>query len=159
MRDTNGDKGDIVDVLIIGAGISGIGIAHHIRESFPEKRVLIFEKKPTYGGTWHTNRYPGIRSDSDLYTFGYRFKPWTDDPIASGDAILRYLGQVIEEDGLAQLIRYEHRLVRADWSSDDGYWHVEVEDLQSGESYKISANVLSLCVGYYEHDQDRKSVV
>lgn len=153
MLDANGDKGDVVDVLIIGAGISGIGIAHHIRESFPEKRVMILEKKPTYGGTWHTHRYPGIRSDSDLYTFGYRFKPWTDDPIASGDAILRYLGQVIKDEGLAELIRYEQRLVRADWSSDDGCWHVQVEDVQSGECYQISTGVLSLCMGYYEHDQ------
>ena len=153
MLDTQGSRDSSVDVLIIGAGISGIGIAHHIREKFPDKRVMILEKKPTYGGTWHTHRYPGIRSDSDLYTFGYRFKPWTDDPIASGDAILRYLGQVIDEDGLAPLIRYEQHLLRADWSTPDGCWHVEVEDLQNGESYRISAGFLSLCVGYYEHDQ------
>lgn len=153
MAEGNPTTDSRVDVLIIGAGISGIGIAHHLRSRFPGKSVLILEKKPTFGGTWDTHRYPGIRSDSDLYTFGYSFKPWTGDPIASGDAILRYLGRVIEEEGLAPLIHYGQRVTRADWSSGEACWHVEVEDLATGDTRRIAAGWLSMCVGYYEHDQ------
>lgn len=153
MPDGQGSTETFVDVLIVGAGISGIGIAHHIRDRFPGKSVLILERKPTYGGTWHTHRYPGIRSDSDLYTFGYRFKPWTDDPIASADAILSYLGQVIDEEGLAPLIRYGQNVRRADWTTADGCWHVEVEDVETGDMRRIGAGMVAMCVGYYEHDQ------
>lgn len=142
-----------VDVLIVGSGLSGIGIAHHIRDRFPDKSVMILERKPTFGGTWHTHTYPGIRSDSDLYTFGYRFKPWNGNPIASGAEILRYLGQVIDETGLAPLIRYGRQVRRADWSSETARWRVEVEDLSSGEVSVIEAGWLSLCTGYYDHEQ------
>lgn len=141
-----------VDVLVVGAGISGIGIARHIRDRFPDKKVRILEKKPDFGGTWRTHTYPGIRSDSDLYTFGYRFKPWTGDPIASGGAILRYLGQVIDEAGLGPAIAYRQAVRRADWSGAQGCWRVEVEDPGSAELRVIRAGMLAMCTGYYEHD-------
>ena len=92
------------DVLIVGAGISGIGGAHHLREQRPDTSFVICESKDTFGGTWVTHRYPGIRSDSDLYTFGYRFKPWTGAPIATADEILRYMGEVIDENDLDMVV-------------------------------------------------------
>ena len=104
------------DVLIVGAGISGIGAAHHLKEQCPGKSFVILETKPTFGGTWHTHTYPGIRSDSDLYTFGYRFKPWSGAPIAEGQLILDYMQEVIEEEGLDQHIRYRHEITAASWS-------------------------------------------
>src|SRR5690349_10531554 len=89
-----------VDFLVVGAGISGIGAAHHLRERFPGRSVVVLEARDHHGGTWWTHRYPGVRSDSDLYTYGYRFKPWRGPAIASGPAILDYLDEVIAEDGL-----------------------------------------------------------
>ena len=105
------------DVLIVGAGISGIGAAYHLRT--PGLSFVILDAKESFGGTWITHRYPGIRSDSDLYTFGYRFKPWTGNPIATADEILAYLGEVIEENGLDAHIRYRHAVSSARWSSAD----------------------------------------
>jgi monooxygenase len=102
-----------VDVLIVGAGISGIGSAYHLQQQCPGKSYAILEMKDTFGGTWETHKYPGVRSDSDLYTFGYRFKPWVGTPIASGQAILDYMGEVIEENGIAPHIRYGHRITKA----------------------------------------------
>src|SRR3546814_875951 len=101
---------DHVDVLIVGAGISGIGAAHHLLADRPGTTFAILECQEGYGGTWRTHSYPGVRSDSDLYTFGYAFKPWTGAPIATAEEILRYLGEVVEEDGPDQNNRYRHQL-------------------------------------------------
>ena len=114
-----------VDVLIVGAGISGIGSAYHLQDQCPGKSYAILEMKDTFGGTWETHKYPGVRSDSDLYTFGYRFKPWIGAPIASADEILKYMGEVIEENDLAKHICYNHRIARATWSSADNQWTIE----------------------------------
>ena len=121
--------GNHVDVLIVGAGISGVGSAYHLQEQCPEKTYVILEMKDTFGGTWETHKYPGIRSDSDLYTFGYRFKPWIGAPIASAEEILKYMGDVIEENGIEQHIRYGHRIDRCSWSSADNLWTVEATRL------------------------------
>src|SRR6056297_2439973 len=99
-----------VDVLIVGAGISGIGSAYHLQDQSPWASYAILEMKETFGGTWETHKYPGVRSDSDLYTFGYRFKPWVGAPVASGEEILKYMGEVIEENGIDRHIRYGHRI-------------------------------------------------
>ncbi len=141
------------DVLIIGAGISGIGAAHHLKEQCPGKSFLILESKESFGGTWHTHTYPGIRSDSDLYTFGYRFKPWTGKPIAEGQMILDYLGDVIAEDGTDAHIRYHHRVERAVWSSDDACWTLDVLRTDTDERFRVSAHFLWMCQGYYRHDE------
>src|SRR6516164_8725341 len=101
------------DVLIVGAGISGVGGAYHLTKQCPGTRFVVLEALEGCGGTWLTHRYPGIRSDSDLYTFGYRFKPWTGAPIATGAEILRYMREVIDENDLARHIRYRHRIVAA----------------------------------------------
>lgn len=141
------------DVLIVGAGISGIGTAHHLMEQCPEKSFVILETMETFGGTWWTHRYPGARSDSDLYTFGYRFKPWIGPPIATADKIRAYLAEVIEEDGLDEKIRYGHRITAAAWSSDERCWTVEVTHVDTGEERRFTCGFLMMCQGYYRHDE------
>jgi monooxygenase len=144
-------RAEAVDVLIVGAGISGIGAAYHLTQEFPDRSFVVLDALESFGGTWWTHRYPGVRSDSDLFTFGYRFKPWTGAPIASGEEILKYLGEVIEENGLAEHIRYRHRVTRASWSSDERCWTVEVRREDTGEELRFSASFLWMCQGYYRH--------
>jgi monooxygenase len=98
-----------VDVLIVGAGVSGIGAAYHLRDQFPDRTFVILDAQDNRGGTWWTHRYPGVRSDSDLFTYGYRFKPWRGPSIAAGEEILAYLDEVIKDYDLDQYIRYQHR--------------------------------------------------
>ncbi|KWW37039.1 flavin-containing monooxygenase [Cupriavidus metallidurans] len=141
------------DVIIVGAGISGVGSAYHMRTQCPDKRFVVLESKDSYGGTWHTHRYPGVRSDSDLYTFGYRFKPWMGKPIATAEEILSYMAEVIEENDLAQHIRYRHRIDAASWSSAEGLWTLDATRLESGERVRFTTNFLWMCQGYYRHDQ------
>jgi cation diffusion facilitator CzcD-associated flavoprotein CzcO len=140
-----------VDVLIVGAGISGIGAAHHLQEQRPGATYCVLETMDTFGGTWHTHRYPGARSDSDLYTFGYRFKPWTGPPIATAEEILAYLEEVVDEDGLRDRIRFQHRIDRASWSSDDRLWTLEVTRTDTGEALRFTTSFLWMCQGYYRH--------
>ncbi|HEX5328075.1 MAG TPA: NAD(P)/FAD-dependent oxidoreductase [Acetobacteraceae bacterium] len=141
-----------VDVLIVGAGISGVGGAYHLTTQCPGTSFVVLESQDCFGGTWITHRYPGIRSDSDLHTFGYRFKPWTGVPIATAAEILAYMGQVIEENGLGAHIRYRHRITAAAWSSRDNRWTIEGRRSDSGESFRFTANFLYMCQGYYRHD-------
>src|SRR5205807_4930664 len=115
-----------VDVLIIGAGLSGIGAAHHIQSAFPDRSYAILEARDTIGGTWDLFRYPGVRSDSDMYTLGYRFRPWTEaKAIADGPAILSYVRATAAEAGITGHIRFGHRVTRASWSGEDARWTVE----------------------------------
>ena len=144
------------DVLILGAGISGIGAAYHLLDQRPGTTFAVLEALPSYGGTWWTHRYPGVRSDSDLFTLGYRFKAWKGDPIATGEQILTYLGEVIEENGLDQYIRYRHRAVDASWSSEDARWTVQATNLETGEDLTITAGFVWMCHGYYRHGQGYK---
>jgi cation diffusion facilitator CzcD-associated flavoprotein CzcO len=141
------------DVLIVGAGISGIGAVHHLREQCPGKSFAILETKESFGGTWRTHTYPGIRSDSDLYTFGYRFKPWTGKPVAQADMILDYMEEAITEEQIDEHIRYQHTVSNASWSSDSQRWVVDVINTASGESVRFSCNFLWMCQGYYRHSE------
>lgn len=141
-----------VDVLIAGAGISGIGSAYHLQEQCPGKTYAILEMKDTFGGTWETHKYPGVRSDSDLYTFGYRFKPWIGPPIASADEILKYMGEVIEENGISDHILYGHRITRCSFSRENNLWTVEAERLADGASRAFTCHFLWMCQGYYDHE-------
>ncbi len=141
------------DVIIVGAGISGVGGAYHLQEQCPTKSFLVLEGLESFGGTWLMHKYPGVRSDSDLYTFGYRFKPWTGAPIASAGEILKYMGEVIEENDLAKHIRYNHRINAANWSSVDNLWTLESTDTQTGETRRFTTNFLWMCQGYYRHSQ------
>jgi cation diffusion facilitator CzcD-associated flavoprotein CzcO len=142
-----------IDVLIVGAGISGIGAAHHLGEKCPGTRYLILESKSSFGGTWRQHTYPGIRSDSDLYTFGYAFRPWTGKPIAEAPAILDYLEGAIEDDHIDQHIRYEHRVIGASWSSDEQRWRVDALRTDTDEQVSFTCNFLWMCQGYYRHEQ------
>jgi cation diffusion facilitator CzcD-associated flavoprotein CzcO len=140
-----------VDVLIIGAGVSGIGVAHHLRDQFPDRTFVILDAQGNRGGTWWTHRYPGVRSDSDLFTYGYRFKPWRGPAIAAGGEILAYLDEVIDADDLGQRIRYRHRVTSASWSSNERRWSVEVTRDDTGQQLRFSAGFLWMCPGYYNH--------
>jgi cation diffusion facilitator CzcD-associated flavoprotein CzcO len=141
------------DVVIVGAGISGVGGAYHLTKQCPGTSFVVLEAQESFGGTWLTHRYPGIRSDSDLYTFGYRFKPWTSAPIATAAEILNYMGEVIEENGLGNHIRYRHKIATAHWSSRDNVWRLEATRLDTGESLSFTANFLWMCQGYYRHSE------
>src|SRR5262245_23177393 len=144
-------KGEHFDVLIVGAGISGVGAAYHLTQQCPDTRFVVLESKKSFGGTWITHRFPEIRSDSDLYTFGYRFKPWIGAPIATAAEILRYMSEVIDENDLARHIRYHHRIDRASWSSADNRWTVDAVRTDTGEAITFTAGFLFMCQGYYRH--------
>ena len=139
------------DVLIVGAGISGIGSAYHLKTQNPDKSFAILEAKDNIGGTWDTHKYPGVRSDSDLYTFGYRFKPWVGPPIATAEEIRKYLRDVLAENDLDTAIRFGTLITRCSWSTADKLWTVETRraDGSAGPTYR--ANFLWMCQGYYDH--------
>ena len=141
------------DVLIVGAGISGVGSAYHLTKQLPGTTFVVLEEQETFGGTWWTHKYPGIRSDSDLHTFGYSFKPWTGPPIATAAEIRAYMGEVIAENGLEQHIRYRHRISSANWSSETNLWTIEATELDTGEAKTFTANFLWMCQGFYRHSE------
>ncbi len=144
---------EFVDVLIVGAGLSGIGAACHLKRLCPQRSVAILESRRSLGGTWDLYRYPGIRSDSDMYTLGYSFRPWTSEKsIADGSAILQYLRDTARENGIDHKIRYGHRVRRAAWSSTDAQWRVEVER-DGGEVTHLRSAFLLMCGGYYDYAQ------
>ena len=141
------------DVLIVGAGISGIGAACHLRANCPDKSFLILEGRPNLGGTWDLFRYPGIRSDSDMYTLGYAFKPWTNaKAIADGPAILTYLHETVDENGLAPHIRYQRQAKAASWSTAEARWTVEIACRDTGAVERVTCNFLFMCSGYYNYE-------
>ena len=141
------------DVAIVGAGISGVGGAYHLTKQCPGTSFVVLEAQESFGGTWLTHRYPGTRSDSDLYTFGYRFKPWTSAPIATRAEILDYMGEVIAENGLDQHIHYRHTISSARWSSSEKLWTLEGIRTDTGETVRFTANFLWMCQGYYRHSE------
>jgi cation diffusion facilitator CzcD-associated flavoprotein CzcO len=141
------------DVLIVGAGISGIGSAYHLTTQLPGTSFVVLETQESFGGTWLSHRFPGIRSDSDLHTFGYRFKPWTSAPIATAAEIRSYMGEVIAENGLEPHIRYRHRISSATWSSKTNLWTIEAIKIESGEALTMTANFLWMCQDYYRHSE------
>ena len=143
-----------IDVLIIGAGLSGIGGACHLRRNSPDRSFMILESREASGGTWDLFRYPGIRSDSDMYTFGYGFKPWSDkSSIADGHKILSYIREAAAEYDVEQHIRYQHKVVSASWSSTESRWLVTAERGDNGEQVTISCQFIFSCSGYYDYDQ------
>ena len=143
-----------VDVLIVGAGLSGIGAAVHLRTACPHKSWAILESRGSLGGTWDLFRYPGIRSDSDMYTLGFRFRPWPDaKTIADGPSILSYVRETASRYGIDEKIRLDHRVVRAEWSTADARWTVKAERDGAGDTVQLTCDFLFLCAGYYRYDQ------
>jgi monooxygenase len=150
----NGEPIEHLDVLIVGAGLSGIGAAHHLQEAFPWRSYAVFEAREELGGTWDLFRYPGIRSDSDMHTLGYRFKPWTrSKTITDGASILEYVQETAREDGIDGKIRFQHRVVRAEWSSVDAHWMIEAERIDTSEVIRLTCGYLWVCSGYYRYDE------
>jgi monooxygenase len=143
-----------LDVLIVGAGLSGIGAGYHLQSECPGKSYAILEARERSGGTWDLFRYPGIRSDSDMYTLGYSFRPWEDaKSIADGPSILRYVRQTAGDHGIDRKIRFGHRVVRAEWSSADARWTVEAECDDTRETVRLTCGFLFMCSGYYRYDE------
>ncbi|HZJ04866.1 MAG TPA: NAD(P)/FAD-dependent oxidoreductase [Nocardioidaceae bacterium] len=143
-----------VDVAIVGAGLSGIGAAAHLSERSPGTSYLILEARDTIGGTWDLFRYPGVRSDSDMFTLGYRFRPWTGEKaIADGASVLRYVRETAREHGVDKRIRFGLRVVRASWCSTDSVWHVDAVRADTGETVRFTCGFLWTCSGYYRYDE------
>jgi monooxygenase len=146
---------ELVDVVIVGAGLSGIGAAVHLRRKLPGKRFAIIEAREAIGGTWDLFRYPGVRSDSDMSTLGYSFKPWTDArAIADGPAIRDYIEEAAREHGIVPSIRFGQRLVAARWSSEEGRWTLEID--RGGQRIELGCSFLMLCSGYYRYDRGHR---
>jgi cation diffusion facilitator CzcD-associated flavoprotein CzcO len=142
------------DVLIVGAGISGIGAGVHLQARCPKRTFAILEGRERIGGTWDLFRYPGIRSDSDMYTLGYSFRPWTSaKAIADGPAILAYLGETARDHGIDRKIRFGHRVTSASWSSASARWTVEVERGEAREPLRFTCSFLFMCAGYYDYER------
>jgi monooxygenase len=143
---------EFVDVVIVGAGISGISAAWHLQERCPDKNYLILEARENMGGTWDLFKYPGIRSDSDMFTLGFRFKPWRSaKSIADGASILAYVKEAAEENGIDRHMRFGHKVISADWSDGDNRWTITVET--GGQRKTIQCGFLLACSGYYNYDQ------
>jgi monooxygenase len=145
---------DHVDVLIVGAGLSGVGAGYHLQAECPGRTYAILEARDAIGGTWDLFRYPGIRSDSDMYTLGYRFRPWEDaKAIADGPSILRYVRDTAAEHGIDRHIRFGHRVVRAAWSTGEARWTVDAQRTDTGETVQLTCGFLFMCSGYYRYDE------
>ena len=142
-----------IDVLIVGAGISGIGAGYYLKNKCPNKSFKILESRKNLGGTWDLFRYPGIRSDSDMTTMGYRFKPWTGkNLVAGGDAILDYLNTVVDENDFRDKIQFDSHVTKASWKSDESKWYVNYQSNTDDNVSVISCNFLYFCVGYYDYE-------
>ena len=140
------------DVIIVGAGVSGIGAACHLRAKCPDRTFAILEGRSAIGGTWDLFRYPGIRSDSDMHTFGYDFKPWkAEKSIADGESILSYLEETAAEHDVMPHVRFQHHVTRASWSTGESRWTVEAERQEDGEDIRLTCNFLFMCSGYYSY--------
>ncbi len=140
------------DVIIVGAGLSGIGAARHLKHRCPEKTFTLLESREATGGTWDLFKYPGIRSDSDMFTLGYSFKPWTEvKALADGPSILRYIRETAREEDIESKIRLKHKVVAASWSTPDARWTLEVD--VAGERKTLTCNFLWMCAGYYSYTE------
>jgi cation diffusion facilitator CzcD-associated flavoprotein CzcO len=153
-RPADTSPADYTDVLIVGAGLSGVGAAYHLTRTCPGKSVVIVEARDEIGGTWDLFRYPGVRSDSDMFTLGYRFRPWTEpQSIADGDSILRYIRDTAVEAGIDRLIRLKHRVISATWDSDDALWTVTIKRTDTDDTTTMRCSFLYVCSGYYRYDE------
>jgi cation diffusion facilitator CzcD-associated flavoprotein CzcO len=142
-----------LDVLVVGAGLSGIGAGHYLQAKCPWASYAIFEARGSIGGTWDLFRYPGLRSDSDMFTLGYSFRPWDGQKtIADGASILRYIKETAAVEGIDEHIRFHHRIVRADWSTAEARWHITAERTDTGDVVELTCGFVFSCSGYYRYD-------
>ena len=142
------------DVLVIGAGLSGIGAAWHLQTFCPGRTFAILEGRGAIGGTWDLFRYPGVRSDSDMYTLGYRFRPWRDgQAIADGPSIKAYIEDTARDSGIDRKIRFHHRMVGAEWSSAEARWTVTAEVGEERSPVRFTCGFLYTCTGYYDYER------
>ena len=143
-----------LDVIIVGSGLSGISAARYLQSKSPWASFAILEARDSIGGTWDLFRFPGIRSDSDMYTLGYSFKPWNGHKtIADGSSILEYIKEAATETGVESHIKFNHRVVRAEWRTDDARWHLDVQRTDTGERAELSCGFLFSCAGYFRYDR------
>jgi cation diffusion facilitator CzcD-associated flavoprotein CzcO len=148
------DPVEHLDVIVVGAGISGIGAGYHLQNECPGKSYAILEAREAIGGTWDLFRYPGVRSDSDMYTLGFPFRPWdSESSLADGQSILTYLRDTASEYGIDQKIRFRHRVERATWSSQEDRWTVEARRTDTGETVRFTCGFLFMCSGYYRYEE------
>jgi cation diffusion facilitator CzcD-associated flavoprotein CzcO len=153
MKTTSAERMAHLDVAIVGAGLSGIGAGHYLQTECPWAEYEIFEARDAIGGTWDLFRYPGIRSDSDMHTLGYSFRPWDGEKsIADGDSILQYIKDTARESGVDTHIRFNHRITAANWSTPDSLWHMTAERTDTEEAFEFTASFLFSCSGYYRYD-------
>ena len=141
------------DIIVVGAGIAGIASAYYLKKKRAKSRFFILEALDSFGGTWYTHKYPGVRSDSDLFTFGYSFKSWNDAPIATASEILKYIGETIKENNIQNNIKYNHKVLKADWSNSEKKWTLMVEHSTKKQILYFSCNFLQMCQGYYRQNQ------
>ncbi|MGZ4195941.1 MAG: flavin-containing monooxygenase [Solirubrobacteraceae bacterium] len=154
MTDSVAPAKEHVDVLIVGAGLSGIGAGYHLQTNFPGKSYAILEAREAIGGTWDLFRFPGVRSDSDMFTLGYHFRPWrSDKAIGDGQSILDYIRETASAYGIERKIHFNHRVVSAQWSTDEARWTVTAQRTDTGETVTFTAGFLFMCSGYYRYDQ------
>ncbi len=153
METTSAERRAHLDVAIVGAGLSGIGAGHYLQTECPWAEYEIFEARDAIGGTWDLFRYPGIRSDSDMHTLGYSFRPWDGEKsIADGDSILQYIKDTARESGVDTHIRFNHRITAANWSTPDSLWRITAERTDTEETFEFTASFLFSCSGYYRYD-------
>jgi len=142
------------DVVVIGAGISGIGAAYNLQNRCPNKSFTVLEGRENIGGTWDLFKYPGVRSDSDMHTMGFRFKPWKSSKmIADGPSIIDYLDETIEENNLREKIQFSKKLTNASWSSQESLWNLQIENQNDKTIEELTCNFLFMCGGYYNYDE------
>ncbi|MBO0731897.1 MAG: NAD(P)/FAD-dependent oxidoreductase, partial [Acidimicrobiaceae bacterium] len=142
-----------VDVLVIGAGLSGVGAGSYLKRHCPWASFAILEARDSIGGTWDLFRYPGVRSDSDMFTLGYSFRPWEEErAIADGGSILRYIKATASAEDIVGHIRFRHRVVAADWSTDEACWRVTAQRTDTGETVQLTCGFVFSCTGYYRYD-------
>jgi cation diffusion facilitator CzcD-associated flavoprotein CzcO len=148
------DSNNHVDVLIVGAGISGIGAAYHLQTLCPDRSFTILEGRSDIGGTWDLFRYPGVRSDSDMHTLGFSFKPWTEaKSIADGPSIMRYLRETVSENGIDRYIRFDHWVTNASWDTSTSRWTITANDKRNDRTVTLTCNFLFMCSGYYSYKE------
>ena len=152
MMDTKTAQTSKYDVIVVGAGISGIAAAYHLQHKCPEKKIAILEARSTMGGTWDLFKYPGIRSDSDMQTLGFSFYPWKNPKaIADGPSILEYIKETSRHFGIDKLILYNHAVKEASWSDEDKFWTLQIAPNEQVKEQKIECKFLLMCSGYYDY--------